>query len=188
MWYQIFSKIYEKAARKMAEQCQEYIEKGEKILDLGCGSGIVASVFQDFFQAEVVGVDIADSTVRDISFQIMSGKEIPFPDNSFDSVLIAFVLHHAKDPVSLLKEAKRISRKRIIVYEDLPEGPASSFFCRLHGFSFDRWFQNKKTTSFKKERDWKKIFNQLELDLIAEKEASSDLNPVQKKLFVLQKK
>jgi len=172
----------------MAEQCQEYIEKGEKILDLGCGSGIVASVFQDFFQAEVVGVDIADSTVRDISFQIMSGKEIPFPDNSFDSVLIAFVLHHAKDPVSLLKEAKRISRKRIIVYEDLPEGPASSFFCRLHGFSFDRWFQNKKTTSFKKERDWKKIFNQLELDLIAEKEASSDLNPVQKKLFVLQKK
>jgi hypothetical protein len=30
-------------------------------------------------------------------------------------------LHHTEDPISILKEAKRVG-KRIIIFEDLPEG------------------------------------------------------------------
>ncbi|MBZ9569801.1 class I SAM-dependent methyltransferase, partial [Patescibacteria group bacterium] len=121
MYYRIFSKIYEMGAKQMCKDCQNFIEKGSKILDLGCGSGIAAENFQDFFDAKVIGADIKDNRVLDIPFRIIDGGNLPFRNLFFDIVLINYVLHHAQDPERLLKEAKRVSKK-IIIYEDLPEG------------------------------------------------------------------
>ena len=42
-----------------------------------------------------------------------------FKDNFFDSAIIAYVLHHCDDPVSVLKEAKRVCRGNIIIFEDI---------------------------------------------------------------------
>jgi ubiquinone/menaquinone biosynthesis C-methylase UbiE len=52
---------------------------------------------------------------------IYNGLDIPFKDNSFDVVLILFVLHHAAEPARLLREAKRICRRSVIVFEDYIE-------------------------------------------------------------------
>ncbi len=49
-YYRILSKTYEEGAKKACQDCVDFIQKGSKILDLGCGSGIVAKVFQDFFR------------------------------------------------------------------------------------------------------------------------------------------
>ncbi len=186
MWYQTFSIFYEKAAERMCQECKEFIKKGSRILDLGCGSGIVGNTFQNFFKAEVMGVDITDRRVLPIPFKTIDGKSLPFQDNNFDAVLISYVLHHSQDPMLLLKEAKRVTRDKILVYEDLPDGIFSRLFCALHGFLFDKLFQNKNRTSFKTEEEWKKVFADLDLKMVFQKKVSF-LNPVRKKLFVLQK-
>ena len=62
----------------MCRQCENFIERKAKILDLGCGSGIVGKTFQDFFQAELTGVDIKDQRAVKIPFQIVDGKNLPF--------------------------------------------------------------------------------------------------------------
>lgn len=170
-------------AEKMCLDCQLFIEKGEKILDLGCGSAIVAKSFQDFFQAEVTGVDIKDQRVFHVPFKIINGKDLPFPDKFFDTVLISYVLHHTENPEMLLTEAKRICRKRIIVFEDLPEGFLSEIICNAHGVSFDKAFENPSKTSFKKEGDWEKIFNKLGLSVIFKKRINNF--PPKKQLFIL---
>jgi ubiquinone/menaquinone biosynthesis C-methylase UbiE len=187
-YYRLFSKVYQRAAQKMCLDCQGFIQKGSKILDLGCGSGIVAKNFEDFFRARVVGVDIRDRRVFPIPFQIINGKNLPFPDNSFDAVLISYVLHHSKDPLSLLKEAKRVSEK-IIIYEDLPpEDFLSNVICKIHDLTFDRFFQHQKVqVSFKSEEEWEKIFNSLNLSIFHKKRIKS-LYPVKKIQFVLRKK
>jgi ubiquinone/menaquinone biosynthesis C-methylase UbiE len=183
MYYRIFFQIYRGAAQKMCRDCQNFIEKGEKILDLGCGSGIVAKTLQDFFQAEVIGVDIKDRRIVNIPFKIIDGKTLPFPENSFDIIFISYVLHHSLDPLALIKEAKRVSNKKIIIYEDLPEGFLSKLICRLHNFLFDRFFQHQKTPfSFKSEEEWEKIFKEIGLKLIFKKKVNNF--PVKKELFV----
>lgn len=185
-YYRIFSKIYERAARKMCSDCREFIEKGSKILDLGCGSGIVAKNFQDFFQIEVMGVDIEDKRVVNIPFKIIDGKNLPFPENFFDVVLTSYVLHHSQDPIVLLKEAKRVSKDKVIVYEDLPtEGFLSKLICQLHNFTFNRFFQHQNNRlSFKSDKEWEKIFNSIGLSISHKKRVKS-FYPVKQIQFVL---
>ena len=169
----------------MCCDCQNFIEKGSKILDLGCGSGIVAKTFQDFFQAEIVGVDIQDKRIFNFPFKIIDGKNLPFSENSFNVVLISYVLHHSYNPISLLKEAKRVTKNKIIIYEDLPEGFLSNLVCKIHGFTFNQFLQNKKQKfDFKKKEEWQKIFENLNLKIIFEKKIS---NLPKKTFFVLKK-
>jgi len=182
MYYRISSLIYRWTAEKMCQDCQEFIKKGEKILDLGCGSGIVAKAFQDFFQAKVMGVDIEDRRVCGIPFEIIEGKTLPFPEKSFDTVLINYVLHHSESPEALLKGAKRVAKK-IIIHEDLAEGFLSKIYCRLHGFTFNRFFQKNNNTSFKTSKEWEEIFQRISLTIIFKKKVSNF--PVRRKLYVL---
>jgi len=189
-YFGIFSKIYETVAQEKCLDCQAFIKRGSKILDFGCGSGIMAKKFQDFFKAEIIGVDIEDNRVSPIPFKKIDGKSLPFPDDSFDIVLISYVLHHAKEPVTLLKEAKRVGKK-IIIYEDLPEGIISELRCLLHQTTFNFFFpEQTKKFNFKNEKEWEKIFKELKLKTIAKKRISNKfdlIDPVFKIFFVLEK-
>jgi len=189
MYYQIFRKFYEGAARKMCLDCADFIDKGSKILDLGCGSGIVGSKFQEFFEARITGIDIQDRRIRKIPFQIFDGFHIPFPDNSFDIVLISYVLHHAKKPEILVREAKRVSGEKIIIYEDLPEGFLSKLRCRLHQVSYNI-FQKGSFWNFKTKKEWEELFKKLGLKIVSEKKVFTTrfdlLDPVYRIIFFLE--
>ena len=185
-FYRVFKKIYKQAAHKMCLDCEQFIRKKSKILDIGCGSAIIANTFQNFFDTEVIGVDVVDRRIFPIAFSLTNGKKLRFPDNSFDNVLIAYTLHHSQDPVVLLKEVKRVAKHRIFIYEDLPEDFLSKLICYFHSFSFDKFFGNKNKTTFKTEEQWKEIFKALKLNLIFDKQVSYEFEPVKKKLFVLE--
>ncbi len=185
-FYRVFKRLYEQAAHKMCLDCEQFIEKQSKILDIGCGSAIIAHTFQDFFDTEVIGVDVIDRRIFPIAFSLIDGKKLPFPENSFDNVLIAYTLHHSKDPVGLLKEIVRVCKGKIFIYEDLIESFLSKLFCEFHSFSFDKFFGNKNKTIFKTEAEWQEIFKTLNLNLIFDKQVSYDFDPVKKKLFVLE--
>ena len=185
-FYSIFQKLYQKSAHKMCLQCEQFIEKKSKILDIGCGSAIIANTFQNFFDTEVIGVDVVDRRIFPIAFSLINGRKLSFPDNSFDNALIAYTLHHSQDPVALLKEAKRVVKHRIFIYEDLPDDFLSKLVCYFHSFSFDKFFGNKDKTTFKKEEEWLEIFKSLDLKLVHDKYVSFSFEPVKKKLFVLE--
>jgi SAM-dependent methyltransferase len=154
----------------MCRECSYFIKRGAVILDLGCGSGIVANEFKIFFGAKIEGIDIEDKRVVQIPFKLYDGKNIPFADNSFDVVLISYALHHCEDPVRVLSEAKRVAKGKIIIYEDLPENIFSKLACKLHGKSFGFLFKNdKQSCNFKTDDQWKEVFKNLDLKLMFEK-------------------
>ena len=185
-FYSVFQRFYEQAAHRMCKDCEQFIEQKAKILDIGCGSAIIANTFQNFFDTEIIGVDVVDRRLFPIAFSLINGKKLPFASKSFDNALIAYTLHHSKDPISLLKEVIRVCKGKIFLYEDLPEGLLSKVFCKIHGFSFDRLFGNKNKTAFKTEEEWKEVFKSLKLNLIFDKQVSYSFDPVKKKLFVLE--
>ncbi len=172
----------------MCLECSEFVKRGDKILYLGCGSGIVADNFRSFFQSEVWGADVEDMTEVSLPFKKIENDKLPFDDSSFDVVLITYVLHHTQDPAVTLKEAKRVG-KRLIVYEDLAEGIIPKFRCLIHEITYKLFIQKSKHRfNFKTEKGWLDLFEKLGLKVIAQKRVAGKFNlidSVPKMIFVL---
>ena len=108
-------------------------EKG-KILDTGCGFGAVAiEIAQSFKDVEIVGIDLGKpllemgqslaekSGVADrIHFSEGDVQKLDFEIDSFDVVINTFMLHIVDDPVVMLNEIERVTKKQgIIMITDL---------------------------------------------------------------------
>ncbi|MFH1643235.1 MAG: class I SAM-dependent methyltransferase [Patescibacteria group bacterium] len=191
-FHKFFAKLYQKASLKMCEDCSDFIKKGDSILDLGCGSGIVIKTFGEFFNSFVTGIDIQDSRLVSVPFKLIKEANFPFQDLSFDVILISYVLHHAKNQEDLLKEAKRVA-KRIIVFEDLPEkGFFSRIRCFFHGISYNNLFQKKdQKFHFRTKKEWEELFSEIGFKVIATKKVGIPIemiDPTKKILFILESK
>jgi SAM-dependent methyltransferase len=63
----------------------------------------------------VVGVDVVVQPDSVIPIEHYDGLKLPFPDRSFDSVVLIDVLHHADDPPALLAEAARVAKDHVLI-------------------------------------------------------------------------
>jgi ubiquinone/menaquinone biosynthesis C-methylase UbiE len=101
------------------------LEKGDKVLDLGCGEGrhvISAYVEEDVF---AIGVDLSiddlktthekfkpfeDKGNANKQFKLMSANalSLPFADHTFDKIICSEVLEHIQDYEGVLKEIERV--------------------------------------------------------------------------------
>lgn len=93
------------------------IVPGARVLDVGCNSGEFMKLLRDGKGCDVVGVDISTSALklaRKKKLQVYNAtaEKLPFPDASFDVVLLREVLVHIHEPVKALKEIRRVLRPK----------------------------------------------------------------------------
>jgi ubiquinone/menaquinone biosynthesis C-methylase UbiE len=111
---------------------------GKRILDIGCGAGVLASALSAR-GVHVTGIDpnavalaLARKAVPAGSFFQASAETLPFPDGTFDGAIFLNSLHHVPEPAmqGALREAARVvgPARPIVVIEPLSEG---SFFSAL---------------------------------------------------------
>lgn len=105
----------------------------KRILDVGCGTGTLATMLKRRFpSADVVALDgdpeildIACSKAKEfgvpIQFQQGMSFDLPFPDGSFDGVLSSLMLHHLvrEDKQKTAAEVYRVMRSggRLLVLD-----------------------------------------------------------------------
>ena len=92
------------------------LRPGERVLDVGTGTGIAAAAARGE-ERTIVGVDaaagmlaIALRTVPGVTFEEMDFEALGFDDRSFDVVLAAHALLFAADRVAALGEWRRVTR------------------------------------------------------------------------------
>lgn len=97
------------------------------VLDLGCGSGRYWPVLHKW-GAEMVGLDISarslESARPDHLKLVGSVTRLPFPESSFDAVLLLELLQHLKSPELAVSEALRILKPsgRLVILDRNPWG------------------------------------------------------------------
>jgi len=92
------------------------VERGQWLLDVACGPGILAGV-ADERGVRTVGVDFSSEMIGlartlhpALSFAIGDAEALDFPDETFDAVVINFGLLHLSRPDAAVAEAARVLR------------------------------------------------------------------------------
>lgn len=127
--------------RDQAEALADYLSHGDSLLDVGCGTGHLSAYLQQMYGVDPSGVDVKDFRQAPIPFRRFDGTTIPFPDKTFDHVVVSEVLHHSHDPMALIKQCHRIARRSIIVFEDVPDGPLGKLVLFAHVQLFARYYR-----------------------------------------------
>ena len=99
------------------------IEKGEKILDVGCGNGAVAMSMAES-GALVTGLDLNEDNItharkkyrhKNLNF-IYGDATVDVPEGPYDVIVMSNVLEHIRDRVELLKKLQdRFSPRRFLI-------------------------------------------------------------------------
>lgn len=110
------------------------VRRGQKVLDLAGGTGDLAAKFSRIVgeQGEVVLADINDSMLKigreklrnlgvigNINYVQANAEALPFPDNHFDCITIAFGLRNVTDKDKALRSMYRVLKPggRLLVLE-----------------------------------------------------------------------
>lgn len=127
IFFSFLRKIIELNFQKQKKVIKKALKekKGDKVLDIGCGTGEFSPLFDANFYC---GIDISPDYISYAGknnkgeFKVMDATNIDFPDQSFDFILIMAVLHHLNDEDSnkVIKEAKRVLKPngQILIMED----------------------------------------------------------------------
>lgn len=93
------------------------------VLDVGCGDGLLAKRLSESKPGiDVRGIDVLVRPAAHIPVEVFDGSRIPFEDASVDVVMYVDVLHHARDPLSLLREGARVVRQAILIKDHVRSG------------------------------------------------------------------
>jgi len=133
--------------RRQAVMLAGHLDRGDSILDVGCGTGYLANQLREMYGVDPTGVDIRDARVSPIAFSSFDGISIPFPDKSFDHIVLSFVLHHANDPLALARECHRVARRSVIVFEELPYSRPGKLLLAFHVALFARYYSIRRPSS-----------------------------------------
>lgn len=152
--------VHTRRVRVLRDHLTEIIPAGAHLLDVGAGDGLLVSLIaQQRPDIEVHAIETIVRKQTHIQVASFDGKTIPYVDGALDIVMFVDVLHHADDPILLLREAKRVARRAVIIKDHTLEGfcagPILQLMDRLgnakHGVSlpYHYWTQAQWLESFK---------------------------------------
>ena len=175
-------------AYDMAQEIARVLPRGSEVLDVGCGSGFIAHHLSALLGTSVVGIDVGNSAEAAIDYRRYDGAHFPVMDDSFDAVLLCYVLHHTQDVSVVLNEVRRVLRDggRAIIYEDIPQSWWDRGVCSWHNLL---WKTRTGSCTFRDESEWRLLFETFGFEIVSERRLSrwrNLIHPVSRRFFVLQ--
>ena len=104
----------------LARVIAELLPEAGQVADVGCGDGaITARVGALRPQLTILGLEVEARPEAELPVTLFDGRTLPLGDRSVDYSLFVDVLHHTTDAERLLREARRVSRRGVLIKDHL---------------------------------------------------------------------
>jgi SAM-dependent methyltransferase len=151
--------VFGRRTQTIAQFFTPHVPQGATVLDVGCGDGTIASLLlQHDPTLSIQGLEIAARPACSIECRLFDGKRIPHPDRSFDVCLFVDVLHHAEDMEFLLKEARRVSRRFLLIKDHCCENRFDWWTLKVMDWVGNRPHGVVLTYDYKSRKQWIETF------------------------------
>lgn len=126
--------------------------ENKRILDVGCGIGILSNAFAvcSLPQGRVVGVDVSQAqlkiaedrsqkeNIKNITFLPMAAENIDQLNEKFDVIYFRFTLMHLNDAIEVIKKARSLMHaESILICEEASD--IQDLSCNPSAPVFDKW-------------------------------------------------
>lgn len=118
--YDIFANgINRKANRALCQAVAALIQESDRVLECACGTGLLTGVMAprcksliatDFSQKMLQRAEKKYGKYSNVQFAQADILHLPYPDNHFDAVVAANVIHLLEEPLRALGELDRVCR------------------------------------------------------------------------------
>jgi len=200
---EVFAKVLERPARSADSPRQEAAEDrgyfqqerreieamvpagASRILDVGCGEGMLGRILLQKGAAEVVGIEADPAVARraqeNLSRVLQGDAEslvLPFEDGHFDCIVLADVLEHLRDPLSTMIRLHRYLSDSGTIVASIPN---VRFFEVIRRLAEGRWeyeefgILDKTHLRFFTKKEIEVLFHQAGLELTG---ISENLSPL----------
>lgn len=127
--------------------------RGMNILEVGCSDGLVCDLLQATGAEHVTGIDVMTTAGCSfpnpkVTFAVMNGDQLRFPNGTFDLVFSIATLEHVANPAAVINEMLRVTRPGGIVY--VQAGPLYHSPYGHHMFSYfadEPWIHLRMTAA-----------------------------------------
>ena len=115
--------VFGRRIRVLARHIAPLLPRDASVLDVGCGDGLLGRTIRSLRpDLALTGMDVLVRPRTHIPVQEFDGLTLPLDKMAVDVVLLVDVLHHADDPMRLLKEAARVARQAIVIKDHVQAG------------------------------------------------------------------
>ena len=156
-----------KRAQLFYNMVKPCLPKGAKIVDIGAGVCTFSKLLTENGY-KTTPVDVVDlSLYQEIQPVVYDGKKLPFKDKSHDVAVIITVLHHTRNQVEIIEEARRVAKK-IIIIEDIYRNKKEQFITYLFDSLLNLEFFGHPHTN-RSHEEWLSLFKKMGFKVLHKK-------------------